>query len=176
MPMLYATSPLGELDARDWNAQSSYFEGKNEAAGTQNSKPSFHRILWWAVPYFLGAIVGFTGIMNIVKHNFGDNQQLRTITYVFAGVSGGIPAVVAILLFCGLAFCDDDNDGCCSHIFTVVLSGLGLVVFMLTILFAFYSDWVLAALTGDLVGWPSSENALFYWTYFAAKRLPMLSF
>ena len=40
---------------------------------------------------------------------------------------------------------------------------------------ALYSDWCLGLMLGDLRGVPSSDNAPLYWTYFAAKRLSMLS-
>jgi hypothetical protein len=46
---------------------------------------------------------------------------------------------------------------------------------VLTILSALYADWVLGCIAENLVGAPSSDNAMFYWTYFFAKRLPMLS-
>ena len=42
-----------------------------------------------------------------------------------------------------------------------------------------YSDWALAVIAHNIVGVPDGNNAkiaVIYWTYFAAKRLPMLSF
>jgi hypothetical protein len=64
--------------------------------------------------------------------------------------------------------------------FVKALSGLRLTIFtsfvILTVLITLYTDWVLVVLVGDWVGVPSSDNQVFYWTYFAAKRLPILSF
>jgi hypothetical protein len=37
---------------------------------------------------------------------------------------------------------------------------------------ALWSDWVLAGLADNLIGVPSSDNAVLYFGYFAAKRLP----
>ena len=44
-------------------------------------------------------------------------------------------------------------------------------IFLLTL----YSDWLLGAIDNNWSGQPDSDVALFYWIYFAAKRLPMLS-
>jgi len=44
------------------------------------------------------------------------------------------------------------------------------------VLAALYSDWVIAFLAGNMAGVPMSDNALLYWTYFFAKRIPLFSF
>lgn len=46
------------------------------------------------------------------------------------------------------------------------------IIFM-TILF--YSDLVLAAITGNTFGSPSGDVAVLYWAYFIAHRLPMFA-
>jgi hypothetical protein len=146
--------------------------GRLEGAAKTAPKNGYSDVLTWLVFYFLGAIVGFVGVMNLVKHNFAGIWQLRTITYAFAGVVGAL-----LLLGCFLA-CLGRSEGRVG--FLEVVGGLvGIVVagaIFLGVVFAFYADWVLAALAGDWIGRPSSENALFYWTYFAAKRMPMFSF
>ncbi|KAK0745747.1 hypothetical protein B0T18DRAFT_302354, partial [Schizothecium vesticola] len=130
----------------------------------------FRKIMWWSILYFIGALIGLVGVANLVRLNFADIWQLRTITYVFVGVLVGMPLLAMILYFCGAR----ETNG-----FVGVLSGIGWTVFvtfvLLTFLIALYTDWVLAALAGDWVGVPSSDNAAFYWTYFAAKRLSILS-
>ncbi|KAK3362566.1 hypothetical protein B0T25DRAFT_8905 [Lasiosphaeria hispida] len=131
----------------------------------------FGKIMWWSILYFAGAIIGFVGVVNLVRLNFSAIWELRVITYTFGGVLLGVP------MLCMLVFFYQRGGG---GGFIKALSGLGLTVFagfvILTALIALYTDWVLAALAGDWVGVPSSDNQVFYWTYFAAKRLPMISF
>jgi hypothetical protein len=38
------------------------------------------------------------------------------------------------------------------------------------------SNWILAAIAGNYGGVPDGNNLVLYWMYFAAKRLPLLSF
>ncbi|KAK4459725.1 hypothetical protein QBC42DRAFT_182731 [Cladorrhinum samala] len=130
----------------------------------------YHRVWYWFPLYFVGSVIGFVGIMNVVGKNINDNHRLKLITGVFGGVT--LLVVMAVLVLCCLLM---DGSGCCGALSISFLAGAGVAVFVLSVLFAFYTDWVLAALAGDLVGTPSSDNAVFYWTYFAAKRLPMLS-
>ncbi|KAK3942814.1 hypothetical protein QBC46DRAFT_378898 [Diplogelasinospora grovesii] len=137
----------------------------------QTYKAQFKNIWWWAAFYFLGAIIGFVGVMNIVGKNMATSKDLRIVT----GVFGGLVLAIVILVFLVICLVMDDS-GLLGKIGIGCLTGSGVAVFVLTVLFAFYTDWVLAALAEDMVGYPSSENAVFYWSYFAAKRLPMFSF
>jgi hypothetical protein len=41
---------------------------------------------------------------------------------------------------------------------------------------ALFSDWVLAVIAENDAHIPDGNNAVLYWTYFADKRLPFLSF
>jgi len=148
--------------------------GMPSASPITRPKNRFRKIMWWSILYFVGALIGLVGVANLVRLNFMDIWQLRTITYVFAGVLVGMPLLALLIYFCGASAGQQTNG------FVGVVSGLGWSVFVtfvfLTFLFALYTDWVLAALAGDWVGVPSSDNAAFYWTYFAAKRLSILSF
>ncbi|KAK3682870.1 hypothetical protein B0T22DRAFT_445037 [Podospora appendiculata] len=166
-------------------------EGKPLREQLQYRK-QFRDIWWWAFFYFLGAVVGFVGVMNIVGKNIGSNHQLQIVTGVFGGVIGFIVMVVATLTWLAFSWSDeskvagaeletgaapqDKQTGVVGKAGWSFLAAIGVGIFILTIMFAFYTDWALAALAEDLVGHPSSENAVFYWTYFAAKRIPMLSF
>lgn len=136
-------------------------------------KGQFVRIWYWTLFYFLGAVLGFVGICNIVSKHLSSNQQLRIVTGVFGGLVLFIMLCVAVLCFCAMS----GKTGCMGKLgFSVLVCGV-VTVFVLTVLFAFYTDWALAALAGgDLVGRPGGENAAVYWAYFAAKRLPMVSF
>jgi hypothetical protein len=53
-------------------------------------------------------------------------------------------------------------------LFTCWVIGVGILA-------ALYSDWAIAFAAGNMVGVPSSDNAAIYWTYFFAKRIPLLS-
>ncbi|KAK3332665.1 hypothetical protein B0T19DRAFT_353397 [Cercophora scortea] len=157
-------------------------------------RKQFRDIWWWAFFYFLGAVVGFVGVMNIVSKNIGGNHQLQIVTGVFGGVIGFIVMVVATLTWLAFSWSEESQlaraeleagaattpqgkqTGVVGKAGWSLLAAIGVGIFILTIMFAFYTDWALAALAEDLVGHPSSENAVFYWTYFAAKRIPMLSF
>ncbi|GAB1316478.1 hypothetical protein MFIFM68171_06688 [Madurella fahalii] len=136
-------------------------------------KQQFTRIWYWTIFYFLGAVLGFVGICNIVSKHLPSNQQLRIVTGVFGGLVLFIMLCVAVLCFCAMS----GKTGCMGKLgFSVLVCG-AVTVFVLTVLFAFYTDWALAALAGgDLIGRPGGENAAVYWAYFAAKRLPMVSF
>ncbi|KAK4642884.1 hypothetical protein QC761_401365 [Podospora bellae-mahoneyi] len=135
-------------------------------------KGRYHRVWYWVPLYVLGVVVGFVGIMNIVSKHIMGNQQLRIITGVFGGVVLLMVMVVIVLSWLMMS----GSGGCVGIVGVGCLAATGVAVFMLSVLFAFYTDWVLAALAEDLVGTPSRDNAVFYWTYFAAKRLPMVSF
>jgi hypothetical protein len=150
--------------------------------------PGFVKILYWLFLYAAGAIVGLTGMGQLVRENFADLEQLRIITYVFVAVASAIPAAS---LIAGLVFLFSpcwNRPGRYTNLEKVetdaehpyVSLGFVILALMATVLgigalFAFYSDWALAALAGDLAGTPSSDNAILYWSYFAFKRLPLFS-
>lgn len=137
-------------------------------------KQQYVKVMYWAWIYFPGSIVGFVGVMKLVRDHFSEISELRTITYVFGGVVGGLTFIVAALACC-LSACSDSGKKLKTAAWGVAGS-LAFCLFLLTVLFAFYIDWVLAAIAGDMWGVPSRDNAALYWLYFAAKRLPILSF
>ena len=54
--------------------------------------------------------------------------------------------------------------------------GAAFVIFCLGAVI--YSDWALAAIAGNMIGMPDGNNVIvniLFWSYFIAKRLPMLS-
>ena len=178
------TSPSRSRDDEDAKAllgqPQAHLAGLEPASSEKSQVPhpsskKFRKIMWWSILYFLGALVGLVGVANLVRLHFAEIWQLRTITYVFVCVLVGVPLLAMLIFFCG---CGSGSGGARTG-FIVAASGLGYTVFvafvLLTALIALYTDWVLAALAGDWVGWPSSENAVFYWSYFAAKRLPIVS-
>jgi len=128
-------------------------------------------ILVWTVPYFMSAIVGSVGLMDLVRQYLQDSRMLQTITYIFVGLScGGTLTVMIVTL---IATWTGAN-----FLRSLGLSALAAVEFgllILTVLFALYSDWALGAISGDLAGYPTQSNAWLYWLYWTVKRLPMLS-
>ncbi|KAK3395318.1 hypothetical protein B0H63DRAFT_506802 [Podospora didyma] len=157
----------------DHRTRSGGFTTSVSEAG-HHKKDAFRDVMWWSLLYVPGCIIGFVGVMNLLYHNFADVEGLRTVTYVFIGIPAGL-VVLSLVLMRYLMKRDVADEGWVFITgFGAALTGL-TVVLVFTVLFAFYADFVLAALADDWVGVPSSENAVFYWTYFAAKRLPMVS-
>jgi hypothetical protein len=72
-----------------------------------------------------------------------------------------------------IGFVADGECGCGSALLTFATSVLGAMPGLGLALGAFYSDWILGAFAGSLVGIPGGDNMFVYWTYFAAKRLPL---
>ena len=123
--------------------------------------------------------------VSLVKETWPDNSQVKLITYVFGGISGGCIAVamvlaLAILILVGACVTGDADslDLWNLNNWVTLFFGaapFGGVIFLVT-WGVFYSDWILAAIAGNLAGEPSSDIALFYWLYFPFKRLPLFSF
>jgi hypothetical protein len=119
----------------------------------------------WLILYVLGLIVGLVGLGSVVKETWNDNT-IRIITYVFGSVCG----LVALVFAVGGLFDvrkNENTDG--------LLAGPGAAIVVTVVLGALYSDWILGTIAYNLVGVPSSDIAILYWTYFVAKRLPMFS-
>lgn len=60
-------------------------------------------------------------------------------------------------------------------LFRIFLFLVGGAVTTAGVLAVLYSDFALGVVAANMTGWPSSDNAVFYWIYFIAKRLPLLS-
>lgn len=144
--------------------------------GDGQHRQRFHRIWYWTLFYFLGATIGFVGICNIVAHNVSASPTLRPLTGAFGGAVLLLVLGFSALFWCGVSSDTSNPKRVKERLGATALVATGGSLFVLTVLFAFYTDWALAALAGDLVGRPGGDNALFYWGDFAAKRLPMLSF
>jgi hypothetical protein len=116
--------------------------------------------------YGAAAVVGLVGLISLVVENFW-TPGVWKITTVFG----------SLILGTGLAFLAlwsyVDVSG--ALLWGLGFSSLGVIPFLMLILAAFYSDWVLGALAGSLVGVPSGDNAYLYWVKyksFSAWRLP----
>jgi type IV secretory pathway VirB2 component (pilin) len=132
--------------------------------------PISYTPLFWLIVYAFGVIVGMAGLGSLVSQNW-DEQHVPLVTFVFGGVALGIVITVAIITFIGVASKRGFSSGLKWSTAWMVVIGIVAV----GLLAAFYSDWVLGAMVGNVTGSPSSDNAVLYWGYFVAKRLPIFS-
>ncbi|TFK72845.1 hypothetical protein BDN72DRAFT_894484 [Pluteus cervinus] len=102
----------------------------------------------WLTLYVPGMVAGTVGVISLVTRHW-DIPALRILSYCMLGV------FVFIFGFGRLvsksADDDDTKNGVC--IFTTMVS---FVVFMFFA--AFYSDWALGLMTGNLIGTPSKDK------------------
>lgn len=74
-----------------------------------------------------------------------------------------------------IANLDAIGDGL-AYLLTILTIGPMSMLSVVGVLFAFYSDFAIGAMAGNMAGVPSSDNAVLYWVYFFAKRFPLFSF
>lgn len=99
--------------------------------------------------YFLSMTVGLVGTISLVVEHI-HQPQVWKITAAFA----------AVIFFFGLTAL---IIGARRSAATAGTSVFGVVSALMLVLGAFYSDWILAALAGNLVGVPSGDTAVLYW-------------
>ncbi|KAF2664603.1 hypothetical protein BT63DRAFT_93599 [Microthyrium microscopicum] len=140
-------------------------------------------LLWWLFLYFLGTIVGLVGLFPIISASYAHKPQVREVTNIFIGIGVG-PTVLYVLgvVLWKLLERPKPNASGMKVDKAKVAEGVMHTTVAVTILViwagmlaAFYSDWVLGAIAGDLAGRPSAANKPIYWTYFLAKRIPFFS-
>jgi hypothetical protein len=125
------------------------------------------RSAFWAIIYVLGLIVGMTGVGSLVRQTW-DSSTVRLITYIFAGICGG----VGVLAMIAGVFGAWGETVDCSTFAVGPMAFIGGAIVCAVL----YSDWILGTIAGSLAGIPSGDIAWMYWGYFVAKRFPMLSF
>jgi len=81
----------------------------------------------------------------------------------------GVPGGVCVLFACFVCAVVDSKDRTLGGSFTLI----GSVVAGVGIVGAWYNDWILAAIAENYSGLPSSDNAVLYWGYFIAKKIPL---
>jgi hypothetical protein len=139
--------------------------------GQENSKKS----AWCLALYVPGIVVGFVGLVPLVKQSWS-NHTIGIITYVFGGVIVGLGiAIVAYSTYNDPQKGDGGLLFCSGGITMSWFWGLSTCIGVWGVLGVLYSDWILGCIAEDLAGLPSSDNAILYWTYFIAKRLPLFS-
>lgn len=95
----------------------------------------------------------YIGTISLVVENFSEPKVWK-VTAVFGSIV--VFFGVAALL---IGACGDDS----SWFGAATASIFGVVPGFMLVLGAFYCDWILAALAGNLVGVPSGDTAVLYW-------------
>lgn len=143
---------------------------KKDSQGNLPPRRSFLGNANWMYLYLLGLLVGLIGLGSLIRDAW-DNTTVRIITYAFVGASGAGIVILGIM-------------GCFSHFFSWkhelgALDGVTGILAVMIALGVLYSDWILGAIAGSLVGYPGNERdndfVILYFVYFALKRLPMLA-
>jgi hypothetical protein len=157
---------------------------KSTANAIENKE--YTKVLWWLLLYVPGVVAGLSGLLSLVFKEIGHNAHVKIITEVFGAVVA-FPALL-MLIFGIIGMCSQGGGGRkmeANNSSTESLGKntvvIGLMVFLVagsatSVLAALYSDWILGAIAGNLVGLPSGDVKLLYWGYIVAKRLPFLSF
>jgi hypothetical protein len=160
--------------------------GHFESTANAIENKEYTKVLWWLLLYIPGVVAGLSGLSSLVFKEIGHNAHVKIITEVFGAViafSAGLMLIFGIIGMC---------SQCCGSRKEVVNNSsmenlgkntvaIGIMVFLVagsatSVLAALYSDWVLGAIAGNLVGLPSGDVAPLYWGYILAKRLPFFSF
>ena len=135
-------------------------------------------LLWWLSLYGLGTIVGLTGLFSVVRQTYTSNHLVRLISAIFLGVAIG-PSALYVVIVILVKVVRKPNQNHPKFGFGNTLAHTAVIAMILILwvgmLAAFYSDWVLGAITKNMVGTPSISNRMIYWTYFVAKRIPLFS-
>ncbi|KAN0089717.1 hypothetical protein V8E51_019977 [Hyaloscypha variabilis] len=148
----------------------------------------YTRVLWWLLLYIPGVGAGMSGLMSLVFKEIGHNYHVKIITIVFGAVTG-FPVCLMLILgiyqICSQC-CGSRRKEMGAHNSSTESLGKSTVTYTImvflvaasatSVLSALYSDWILGAIAGNLVGWPSGDIAPLYWGYIIAKRLPFFSF
>lgn len=128
------------------------------------------KALWGTFLYAFGTIVGSVGLLYLVYEAFWQQPVIRIETYVLCGLL----CVATLIIICVGVIQDKPADS-----FTAgLLIAQGIPFFGLSLFVAlaiFYSDWVLATISDNWAGIPSSDHKVLWTLYFVAKRMPMFT-
>jgi hypothetical protein len=159
LSMLQPRPNVSHVTARESGGQtSSVTENLSvTAVETTPKEISSSRVWGWTSLYALGVMVGYSGLFSLVRQSWHIHAvRDLTISYIL---------VTCTFILLGL-FSKSGAFATSVGLFTI---GTGMIA-------ALYSDWILAAISGNYGGVPDGNNEVLYWTYFAAKRLPFASF
>ncbi len=166
----YGNAPHGQMYQQGQNP--SFFQ---PGAQSRHSREDFTP-LWWLVLYLAGTIVGMVGLCSLLYTTFRYDQTIRQLTYGFGVAIIIIPVLVAIYWY--MQHLENPNGGgrVCMSAFWHSVGG-GILAFTATFGFfsAIYSDLILGTIANNIIGVPSEDFSALYWSWFLAKRFPLLS-
>lgn len=108
-------------------------------------------------------ITGFVGLFSLVIENWGWHRQVAIVTYSFGGVLVLCEIIVVRFLIWGTL------EGSVEIVWQIILSFFTFF----SILTVLYADWAIGAMTNNLSGAPTADNAVLYYTFFIVKRITM---
>jgi hypothetical protein len=147
--------------------------GKDRIVG---QAPKYSKLpSFWLLLYGIGIVIGLVGLIAAVIQVWPTRTKAMEIISAVFGITVLLTGIFGVAI--GLCIAGT------GHFVLGGIGGIGIAVFgvigMIGILAALYSDWMLAAIEvqsgGSWAGYPTSDTAWLYWTYFAAKRLPFFS-
>lgn len=160
--------------------------GHLESTANAIENKEYTKVLWWMLLYVPGVVAGLSGLLSLVFKEIGHNAHVKIITEVFGIVvafPAGLVLIIGIVSMCQQCCGSRKEEVHNSSIEDLGKRtvGIGIMVFLVagsatSVLAALYSDWILGAIAGNLVGLPSGDVAPLYWGYILAKRLPFFSF
>ncbi|KAF8153207.1 hypothetical protein B0H34DRAFT_800435 [Crassisporium funariophilum] len=115
----------------------------------------------WMLLHIPCTLIGVVGLGYCISAMKFSPLLFAAVVKVVIGFSVGIGIA---LYLCLLAFTNE-----------LMLTLLPFSLLVLLALLSFLGDWALGLIMGNLVGVPTDDNSTFYWTYFIAKRLTLLS-
>ncbi|KAF2205909.1 hypothetical protein GQ43DRAFT_159699 [Delitschia confertaspora ATCC 74209] len=156
---------------------------KPENMGTDK----YHAQKHWLLIYLFAVLIGSPGLFSLVVKTWPLYKPIRSVTYAFSAIALiWIVFELCIKLYFGLWLGARANREAVfiflkaeptslrkfqyywGSFLMITVTTLMHGGFVMTVLFAFYVDWVLG-------GVPSKDVSALYWIFFAAKRLTMLS-
>lgn len=159
--------------------------GPLQSNSDASEKKDYKKVLWWLLLYIPGVVVGLSGLLSLVSKEIGHNHRIKIVTEVFGGAIA-LPVLVMLIigivgmcLQCRKSREEQANNWSIENLGKRTMA-TGVIALLVagsatSVLAALYSDWVLGAIAGNMVGLPSRDVAAMYWAYFFAKRLPLFS-
>jgi len=123
---------------------------------------------WWILLYVPGMMAGVIGLMSLVGKVATHSHPLLSLTvsfYLIIGASSIVSFISTIVIY----YRRGDVPG------NYIKGGFALTIAFFLVLSALYADWCLGIMLDNIVGVPSGDKSILYWTYFVAKRLTMFS-
>lgn len=108
-------------------------------------------------------IAGFVGLVSLIVENWNNGSpKLHAVALAF-----GLPAGLCVAMILG--------DCCkCEGCEGAALPGMGILLPSFLILSVLFGDWAMGAMTNNLAGVPTNDQALYY-LYWISKRFTMFS-